>query len=61
MTTCPRVGEFELFPCMLNEDVSLPHMTSETGRSSPYDKPYDAAVVASLYVILSKQHDITPA
>lgn len=41
----PRVGDVELYPCVLNEDVSLAHMTYEPDRSSAYGEPYDVAVI----------------
>ena len=41
----PHVGKIETWACDLDPEVSLGHMEYEIERTSPYDEPFDVAVI----------------
>ena len=41
----PHVGKIETWACSLDPEISLGHMEYEIERTSPYEEPYDVAVI----------------
>jgi hypothetical protein len=41
----PHVGEVALYPCKLDETISLGHIVYDQDRSSPYDGTFDVAII----------------